>query len=84
MLNEKIKGYNNVLFVTDLDGTLLNKDKKIPEDTVEIINRQIENGMKFTVATARTPATIKGILKDIHLKLLAICMGGGATYDINT
>lgn len=75
------KNNKKVLFISDLDGTLLNKEKQIPKSCVEIINKQIKNGMNFTVATARTPATVKGILKDIDLSLPAICMSGGAMYD---
>ena len=43
------------LFVTDLDGTLINKDRKVTQKSVEIINNLISLGMNFTVATARTP-----------------------------
>ena len=40
------------LYVSDLDGTLLNKKKEITPKTAEILNRCIREGMKFSVATA--------------------------------
>ena len=43
------------LYVSDLDGTLLNKKKEITPKTAEILNRCIQEGMKFSVATARMP-----------------------------
>ena len=45
------------LFVTDLDGTLINSKREVPKKSVEILNKLIDKGVNFTVATARTPAT---------------------------
>ena len=41
------------LYVTDLDGTLLNTHDTINPYSIEIINRLVEQGMLFTYATAR-------------------------------
>ena len=69
------------LFVTDLDGTLINKDRKVTQKSVEIINNLISLGMNFTVATARTPATAVEILQDLKLKLPVALMNGVLIYD---
>ena len=69
------------LFVTDLDGTLINKDRKVTQKSVEIINDLISLGMNFTVATARTPATAVEILQDLKLKLPVALMNGVLIYD---
>ena len=45
------------LFVSDLDGTLLNKQSEVSQISRQIINDLIDKGVKFTVATARTHAT---------------------------
>ena len=55
------------LYISDLDGTLLNSQGKISNYSIEIINHLIEQGMIFTYATARslvsaTPVT-KGLTK---------------------
>lgn len=42
-----------ILYVTDLDGTLLNKQSRINEESIQIINDLIGQGMLFTYATAR-------------------------------
>lgn len=41
------------LFISDLDGTLLNSKAKITPVTAKIINDLIDNGLIFTYATAR-------------------------------
>lgn len=69
------------LFVSDLDGTLLNSDTKISDNTAEILNRLITcEDVLFTVATARTPATVVPLLKDLKLSLPQIVMTGAAMW----
>lgn len=70
------------LFVSDLDGTLLNNSAEVSPESAILLNKSIENGINFTIATARTPATIVNILKDINIKLPIITMNGSAIYDI--
>ncbi|MDD6345728.1 MAG: HAD hydrolase family protein, partial [Oscillospiraceae bacterium] len=45
------------LFISDLDGTLLNSNAEISENTALIINSLIKKGLHFTVATARSERT---------------------------
>ena len=70
------------LFVTYLDGTLLNSNKEVSIKSTEILNKLIDNGVNFTVATARTPATVVDLLQDVNLKLPAVLMNGVLLYDI--
>lgn len=69
------------LFVTDLDGTLINNKREIPQKSLEVLNKLIEEGINFTVATARTPATTVEILKNLNLKLPVALMNGVLIYD---
>lgn len=69
------------LFVTDLDGTLINNKREIPKKSLEILNKLIDEGVNFTVATARTPATAVKILEDLNLKLPVALMNGVLIYD---
>ena len=69
------------LFVTDLDGTLINNKREIPQKSLEVLNKLIEEGINFTVATARTPATAVEILKNLNLKLPVALMNGVLIYD---
>lgn len=70
-----------VLYVSDLDGTLLNSDKKISAYTAEILNQCIEKGMKFAVATARMPYGCDYRLKAIHMDTPGILTNGVFLYD---
>ena len=70
------------LFVKELDGTLLNSNKEVSIKSTEILNKLIDNGVNFTVATARTPATVVDLLQDVNLKLPAVLMNGVLLYDI--
>ncbi|MCM1336102.1 MAG: Cof-type HAD-IIB family hydrolase [Candidatus Amulumruptor caecigallinarius] len=49
------------LFVTDLDGTLLDADSSISPRSRRILNELIAHGVAVTAATARTPATVMPI-----------------------
>lgn len=71
----------NVLYVSDLDGTLLNNQQKLDDEAVNILNQLIEQGNHFTVATARSIESVREILKDVHLKLPIILINGVFVYD---
>lgn len=72
------------LFVSDLDGTLLTPDARVSAVSAELLNRAIARGALFTVATARTPATVVPLLKDVMMALPAIVMTGAATWCFET
>lgn len=69
------------LFVSDLDGTLLNQRGELEEDTVRILHRLAEKGHWFTVATARSVASAGKILERLDLQIPAVLMNGVILYD---
>lgn len=71
----------STLFVTDLDGTLLTPQVKIDPETASIITRLTERGVMVTVATARTPATVEPLLRDVKTSVPLIVMTGSALWD---
>lgn len=77
----KRKNEISMLYVSDLDGTLLNSNALLNEDVPERLNRLIDKGLCFTVATARTYATVNSIVKDVHLIYPMILMNGVMIYD---
>ena len=69
------------LFVSDLDGTLLNKEQKLSPYSIETINRLIHSGMQFSVATARSIVSAGRVIKPLELKLPVIVHNGVFIYD---
>ena len=69
------------LFVSDLDGTLLGPDSKVSAESVCMINEAIAEGAMFSVATARTPATVGPLLNEIESPLPFIVMTGAAIWN---
>ena len=70
------------LYVSDLDGTLLNSHTLVSETTAALLNKLIaEKQLLFTVATARTPATVSKLMSEVHTNLPYIVMAGAALWD---
>ena len=69
-----------VLYVSDLDGTLLNKNVEINPNSTERLNRLIDKGINFTVSTGRGKS-VPNILKDINFKLPIMLLNGAVNYD---
>ena len=70
------------LYVSDLDGTLLGDDSLLSRGTIDMLNRIIEerDGL-FTVATARTPATVVPLMQEVHARLPFIVIGGSSMWN---
>lgn len=69
------------LYVSDLDGTLLNSEQQLSNVTINIINKLIEEGMKFSVATARSFDSAGRLIKPLNLKVPIIVHNGVFIYD---
>ena len=80
MVSHELSG--PTLYVSDLDGTLLGEDSQLSAVTVATLNRIIgELGGLFTVATARTPATVVLLMQQVHARLPFIVIGGSAMWN---
>lgn len=80
---------NHTLYVSDLDGTLLDASSRVSSASVDILNPLIDRGLMFTVATARTPATVEELLRPLHYSrtptgrdIPAIVMTGAGYWDL--
>ena len=69
------------LYVSDLDGTLLNSKKKLPEFTVNTINSLAAQGMLFTYATARSFVTAREVTRRISPNIPVIVYNGAFLCD---
>lgn len=74
----------NTLFVSDLDGTLLQSGATLSSFAIENINNLISKGMNFSIATARSESSVKHILSALNLNLPIILMNGACIYDFKS
>jgi len=73
---------SKVLYISDLDGTLLNKSAKITDYTANKLNLMIEQGLNFSVATARLLDPVRNMLTNLKINVPIILMNGVLIYDI--
>lgn len=71
------------LFVSGVDDILVDKNNKISAFSKVELNRMIDDGMRFTISTERTPASLLEPLSDIRLKYPVIVMDGAALYHVS-
>ena len=71
------------LIASDMDGTLLNSDHKIPKENIELIKFVQKNGIQFVVATGRAYYEALPALNNENIKCDVISFNGGIIYDKN-
>lgn len=71
----------SILYVSDLDGTLLRSDEKTSDYTNRVINNLTEKGVFFSYATARSFVTAKKVTKGIIAKIPLIVYNGAFVID---
>lgn len=69
------------LFISDLDGTLLDGCSRVSAKTADMLNSLIDCGVLFSVATARTPATVVPLLGSVNMRIPAVVMTGASLWD---
>lgn len=72
------------LVILDIDGTLVDSNKKVSEKTKEYIKKASEMGTRFVIASGRTPYGILPIAKEINLDKIGgyiLAYNGGACIN---
>lgn len=69
-----------ILYVTDLDGTLLNKRDSINPQSIEIINDLVGRGMLFTYATARSLVSASVVTRGLSTDIPVIAYNGAFIF----
>lgn len=72
----------NKLYISDLDGTLLNSNIELSAYTIDTMNELKKQGLQFTIATARTAASVSKILEPLGLDIPVILMNGVIVYHL--
>lgn len=72
------------LYVSDLDGTLLDRDGRLSERSRAGLTMLLQQGLLFTVASARHVSSIRSILGDLPLRLPVISGNGAYLGQIDS
>lgn len=72
------------LYVTDLDGTLLNQKDRINPKSIAIINELVDKGMMFTYATARSLVSASVVTAGLSTNIPIIAYNGAFIFQPET
>ncbi|MEM7336573.1 MAG: HAD hydrolase family protein [Chloroflexota bacterium] len=72
------------LYVSDLDGTLLQEDATLSSFARNTLNEMIEEGLLFSIATGRQLISVQQVLAGLNLKLPVIEKDGAFVSDLHT
>ncbi len=76
------KSLSNWLIASDIDGTLNNKLRRLPERNEKAINRFVSMGGKFTLASGRNPQSMEKHFRRLPIAdTPAVVMNGAGLYD---
>jgi len=81
---EKRSVFLKTLYLSDLDGTLLQPDESVSQFSVDTLNRLIESGVSFSFASARSNASALKITQKLNLNMPVIMLNGVLIYDCGT
>lgn len=76
--------FSGYLLASDIDGTLINSEFKVPQTNADKINQFRCLGGKFTLATGRSVESTRRFANMIDLDTPAIVLNGAAIYDYKT
>jgi Cof subfamily protein (haloacid dehalogenase superfamily) len=72
------------LYISDLDGTLLNSRSRLSTGTERLLQQLLGDGLQFTIATLRSVSSVSPIFQNITLNLPIIELNGGFITDLKT
>ena len=72
------------LYVSDLDGTLLRSDATLSEVSARLLAELLDEGLEFTVASARSVVSMQTLLAGLPLRLPVIELNGAMISDLGT
>lgn len=73
--------YKSWLFVSDIDGTLIETSRKMPQRNIDAIKDFVNNGGNFSVCTGRNLQSLKPHYKKCSANAPAVFLNGAGIYD---
>ncbi|NQX67487.1 HAD family hydrolase [Paenibacillus alba] len=71
---------HRILLVSDMDGTLLDREQRISAENAEAIRRFQAQGGLFTLATGRTEAAVAPYVRELGIRVPLILYNGARLY----
>lgn len=69
------------LFVSDIDGTLMNAQKKILDEDIQKLQIANDSGVTICLASGRMYEEIKQVIDILNFPCYAICQNGASIFD---
>ena len=73
--------FQGVLLLSDIDGTLYNRQKEIPPRNIDAIRRFMELGGLFAIASGRNPKSVLPAAVAADVNCPCITLNGAMVYD---
>ncbi|NLL67522.1 MAG: HAD family hydrolase [Clostridiaceae bacterium] len=75
--------YDGIVIFSDLDGTLLDEDRKLSKENMDAISRFVQQGGSFGIATGRTEKALTFNFPDLNVNAPSIFFNGALACDAN-
>ena len=72
------------LYISDLDGTLLNTNAELTPYTAGVINQLVSQGVLFSYATARASSTASAVTRNLSVEIPVIVYNGAFILNSKT
>ncbi|HEU4617032.1 MAG TPA: HAD family hydrolase [Gammaproteobacteria bacterium] len=72
------------LYISDLDGTLLRNDARLSDYSRAALRELLGDGVPFSVASARSVASMRPILRGLRLELPVVALNGAFLSDLES
>ena len=76
--------YSKWLIVSDIDGTLNNKLRRLPQVNKTKIKEYVDNGGYFTLCSGRNLQSLTPHYKKLGIETPALFLNGAGIYDFKT
>lgn len=70
-----------LLVASDIDGTLIDDNERIPRRVRSAVNRMIRAGTVMALATGRPARWMKPVLDQLNVRPVCVCSNGAVIYD---
>ncbi|MEH6819988.1 MAG: HAD family hydrolase [Dietzia psychralcaliphila] len=74
-------GSRPLLVATDIDGTLVDRNDRIPAANRAVIAELVADGATFVLATGRPPRWLSQVVDQLPVAPLAVCANGAVVMD---